>query len=133
MISTEQADDLLEYLREQLDAHGFQSVNDEIHIRFKEAIDNENEELLLSDRINMLRWYITNVNEIFISISNNRVIEESIEKINKNLDSESYKIEDILLYSTDEDDKEVFDLKTLPNYNKITVVFSSILETIFRN
>jgi len=132
MISIEQAEDLIEFIRYEIDSNGFQNVNDEVHIRLMELFDDDNDQKLIFDPIAMLRWYLANIIEVFTSLSNNGVIEKSIDRINEAIGGE-FGIQSILVQYDEATEKDAIDLKTLPDYSRLLNTFTNISETLYRN
>ena len=125
-MTEEQSKEIFEYLQNQLYKNGFAEIDEQILIRWQES-EIESEEF---SQYQFLRYYLSQIIDIFKSYSNDEIIENSISRINKVLDSGN-QIKDISLEYYEGKEKLEFDLKKMPSYKEQISIFKNISNQIF--
>ncbi|MGL2966285.1 hypothetical protein [Flavobacterium sp. XGLA_31] len=125
-MTEEQSKEIFEYLQKQLYENGFAEIDEQILVRWQES----EMELDQFSQNQFLRFYLNQIINIFKSYSNDKVIENSISRINKILDSDNH-IEDISLEYFEGKEKLEFDLKKLPSYQEQISIFTNISNQLF--
>lgn len=125
MITPEQATDMREFLIKELISNGFGDIVTEINIRLEE--EYEESEFERSPRY-ILDFFLKESIDVLENISN-RNFTELIDRFNEFTQGEK-KIEAINVELLNAGQQVYYDLKDLPNYDKITVTFREILQEI---
>lgn len=120
-MTTEQAEDLKDYISEKLDTYGFSVVVEEAHVRIREKLyDSEKISLTEKDSLVLFLKEVSNV----LNNYSNRDYDSIIDRLNTNL--AEGQVEDIVVASNDKQEPYL-ELKTLPDYIRIVKIIDEII------
>jgi hypothetical protein len=125
MVTQQQAIEIRQHLIDELNKNGFGTIVSEINTRLEEEYDEEKFER--SSRY-LLDFFLTESIEVLENLSNDNY-PELINRFNEYTRGEN-KIEGIRVELLNEGEQVFYDLKELPNYNKIISLFREILNEI---
>jgi len=125
MITQEQATDIREFLIKELNRVGFSDIVIEVNTRIDEEYDEEKFE---RQPHNLLNFFLTESIEVLENLSNNN-FPKLINRLNEFTKGEQ-QIETINVELLNSGEQAFYNLKELPNYEKIISSFRDILKEI---
>lgn len=125
MITSEQANDIRDFLIKELNNNGFGDIVTEVNTRLEEEYEEENFE---RQPRNLLDFFLTQSIEILEDLSNNN-FQGLINRLNEYTNGEN-KIETINVELLNSGEQVYYDLSELPSYDKIISTFRNILQDI---
>ncbi len=125
MITSEQANDIRDFLIKELNNNGFGDIVTEVNTRLEEEYEEENFE---RQPRYLLDFFLTQSIEVLENLSNNN-FQSLINRLNEFTKGEN-KIETINVELLNSGEQVYYDLSELPSYDKIISTFREILQEI---
>lgn len=127
-MTQEQAIEIREHLVSELNKYGFSDVVTEVHTRLEEDYEEGD---FKKEPHSLLVFFLKESIEVLENLSNKN-FPELIKRLNRLIEGDM-KIETVKVELLDNSKKDFYDLKDLPNYDKITTAFREILNEIGKN